>query len=76
MGPLLPILFLALMSPSMEVSAEECQEESETVPGEMVTITDCTRLVMVNDINERLTLMLCSNILDDFRTLIQGDTSR
>ena len=54
--PAFSILVLALVSQSLEVSAEEfgvqCQEESRIVEGEMVNITDCTR--SVTDMSDRM----------------------
>ena len=54
--PAFSILVLALVSQSLEVSAEEfgvqCQEESGVVEGEMVNITDCTR--SVTDMSDRM----------------------
>ena len=56
--PAFSILVLALVSQSLEVSAEEfgvqCQEESRSrvVEGEMVNITDCTR--SVTDMSDRM----------------------
>ena len=54
--PAFSILVLALVSQSLEVSAEgfgvQCQEESRVVEGEMVNITDCTR--SVTDMSDRM----------------------